>query len=125
MLLVQRCLLHVGLRRCGYVATAPPPAALDDEDGAANPGNAEAPSGEMAPEGAAPGSHPYAYPKNGQSLQQQAQDRQACGTWARSPAGANTGNMAGAGNDHDLGSSTMDYHRALLACLTGRGYSVD
>ena len=114
----------------GYVATAPPPVTSDDEGGADNAGDAQAPSGEMAPEetapeDAAPGGHLYAYPKNGQSLQQQARDRQACDAWARSPAGADTDATTGIGNGDDPGSSTMDYRRALSACLTGRGYSVD
>jgi hypothetical protein len=57
----------------------------------------------------------FAYPKNGQSQQQQTEDQQACQRWAA--AHANGGAATG--------DSSIDYRRALAACLTGRGYSVD
>jgi hypothetical protein len=54
----------------------------------------------------------FAYPKNGQSAEQQARDKQQCRDWATSQAGAGAG------------SSTGDNLRAQTACLSGRGYSV-
>lgn len=131
----------------GYVATEPPP--LEDgaagDDGAApaypdapppgdsnygvtygspdanaqNPdstdSNAPGYNGAPAYNGAPPdtGGNLYAYPMNGQSPAQQAQDRRECAQWAgaQSPDSANSG--------------SMDYKRALTACLSGRGYSVD
>jgi hypothetical protein len=75
-----------------------------------------------APQGAAPPGAPAAaypegqqpqifmYPKNGQSEQQQALDRRECEQWASGQAG---------------GASGPNYRRAMLACLDGRGYSVN
>jgi hypothetical protein len=71
----------------GYVLTTPPPA-----DGSAAGGGTV--------------DDLYAYPKNGQSEERQAQDRRECEQWA---------NSQGAG---------ADYRRAIAACLEGRDYSV-
>ncbi|HMK86694.1 MAG TPA: DUF4136 domain-containing protein [Steroidobacteraceae bacterium] len=60
-----------------------------------------APAGESA--------HIFMYPKNGQSDQQQATDRRECEQWASQHAGGAPG----------------DYQRAMIACVTGRGYSVN
>jgi len=76
----------------GYVLTAPPPADDESADTSAGPG--------------AGVDDLYAYPRNGQSDQQQAQDRRECEQWA---------NSQGAG---------ADYRRAIAACLEGRDYSV-
>lgn len=59
------------------------------------------------------GGNLYAYPKNGQSPEQQAQDRRECAQWA------------GAQSPDSANGNSMDYKRALTACLSGRGYSVD
>jgi hypothetical protein len=105
----------------GYVVTTPPPA--EDQAGAdassgqpdpnANytnppPGNYPAP-----PAGGPAGGGLYAYPKNGQSDEQQSADRQECEQWANGQTGSNS-----SGN-------SPDYQRALTACLQGRGYSVN
>jgi hypothetical protein len=55
----------------------------------------------------------FAYPKNGQSDDQQAADKQECASWAAGQTGA------------DGTGTSMDYQRAMTACLQGRGYSVD
>jgi hypothetical protein len=60
-----------------------------------------------------------AYPKNGQSDQQQAKDKSECRQWAVTqshydPAAAAT----------TAASNRWDYRRAQAACLDGRGYSV-
>jgi hypothetical protein len=52
----------------------------------------------------------FMYPKNGQSEAQQALDKRECQTWASAQAG---------------GASGPGYRRAMLACLDGRGYSVN
>jgi len=62
-----------------------------------------------------------AYPAKGQSAEQQSRDRYECHSWAVSqsgfdPAGAQTAPAA---------SVADTYRRALGACLTGRGYSVN
>ncbi|HEY3809183.1 MAG TPA: hypothetical protein VGL50_04520, partial [Steroidobacteraceae bacterium] len=124
----------------GYVATDPPPAgdtpppandggpAADggypaDSDGAAAQAPTDAATVENSPppDAIAPGQfaagrtgsegggdHVFAYPANGQSEQQQTRDRTECDQWAASQAGS-------------AGSS--DYHRAVIACFQGRGYS--
>jgi hypothetical protein len=100
--------------------TTPPPAAdtgaaPGDSSGA---GPAAAPEGPPPSVGGAPPSGPaygdglFAYPKNGQTDAQQTSDRSECAQWA----GAQTGQTA---------SNTMDYRRAMTACLQGRGYSVN
>ncbi|MGH8144012.1 MAG: hypothetical protein ACREU2_16035 [Steroidobacteraceae bacterium] len=95
----------------GYVAAAPPPV---DDTGAA----AQAPAVTQLLSQA---NEPlYAYPENGQSPEQQTEDRQACERWAASQAAAN-----GAGSTRGNVPETDDYQRAMVACLTGRGYSVD
>ncbi|HTT06519.1 MAG TPA: hypothetical protein VMF64_14660 [Steroidobacteraceae bacterium] len=127
----------------GYVASAPPPAVSPDAsyanapiaDGApydsaaadaaaADAAGADAPtdaptlpaSPAEGPSAAPPDSgNLYAYPKNGQSEQQQSEDQQACQRWAATHV---NGSAA-------AGDSSLDYRRALAACLTGRGYSVD
>jgi hypothetical protein len=98
----------------GYVATDPPPvsggaAAAPPADGSAAPQSApQAPASATA---AALGGQLYMYPKNGQSDEQQSTDRRECQQWAASQAGAN-------------GSQANDYRRAMMACVEGRGYSV-
>jgi hypothetical protein len=106
----------------GYVVTTPPPA--EDPDAAASDSAGAGPAA-SAPGPAAPGPAPrasggpvnndglFAYPKNGQSDEQQASDRSECAQWA----GGQTGSNGAAGS--------LDYRRALTACLQGRGYSVD
>jgi hypothetical protein len=52
----------------------------------------------------------FMYPKNGQSEEQQALDKRECQQWASAQVG---------------GAGGPDYRRAMLACLDGRGYSVN
>jgi hypothetical protein len=71
------------------------------------PGAAAPPPAGSAP----PSSGVFAYPKNGQSAQQQATDEHECEQWATQQArGVTTG---------------ADFRRAMVACLNGRGYSVN
>jgi len=91
----------------GYVATAPPPA-LDSSDAAAASEQPPADTDDQL----------YAYPEKGQTPEQQAEDRSACEQWAAQQAVANGVPLV---NDNQ----SPDYHRAMIACLTGRGYSVD
>lgn len=82
----------------GYVGVAPPPQVVNQ---AAQAGGAPYPT---APPG---GTDLFVYPKNGQSVDQIARDRQECQSWAASQAGGGSDNL-----------------RAQTACLEGRGYSV-
>ena len=105
----------------GYVASEPPPAAAvyssDDGAGDAGPG---APNTHTGP---IDSGNLYAYPENGQTQQQQLQDRDECERWAASQSGSSADHPGGP--DTVPASSSIDYRRALSACLTGRGYSVD
>ena len=91
-----------------YVTVAPPPG-LQGQGGQTQAGGSPNSSTEL-----------MAYPKNGQTPEQQTKDRFECHQWAvgqtgydpttgAAPAAANRGN---------------DYMRAQAACLEGRGYSV-
>jgi hypothetical protein len=102
-----------------YQSVPPPPIANQ----AANQGPYQGtyPGGGMAPGN----STLYAYPKNGQSEEQQARDRQECRGWAATqgvPSGAASASpgATGAGPPPNPG----DNLRAQAACLEGRGYSV-
>ena len=81
----------------GYVATDPPPVASSADAQPAAPSDA--------------GAQIFMYPKNGQSAEQQREDRIACERWAA--------NQVGNG-----GTNSDDYRRAMTACAEGRGYSV-
>jgi hypothetical protein len=59
----------------------------------------------------------FVYPSKGQSPEQQATDRNQCGSWAVSQSGVNL-------NSSSTQISSPDYARALSACLEGRGYAV-
>ncbi|MGH8220570.1 MAG: DUF6515 family protein [Steroidobacteraceae bacterium] len=85
-------------------------------------------SAQQGPQGAAPNAPPssglFIYPKNGQSEQQQAQDRYECHTWAQSQTGFDpTAPNGGVAPDQTAGTHA-DYDRAMSACLEGRGYTV-
>ena len=98
----------------GYVVTDPPPA--DSGDSASSDGTYD--SAEPGSSSDSVGSaEVYAYPKSGQSEEQQSTDRYECHKWA----------VAQSGFDPTRGSqasgNATDYRRAMAACLDGRGYS--
>jgi hypothetical protein len=66
----------------------------------------------------------YTYPKNGQTAEQQQQDRYECHRWAVGQSGFDpTQNIGGAPPDQN-GPQRVAYQHAVTACLEGRGYSV-
>jgi hypothetical protein len=88
-----------------YETVAPPSEAGAAADGPANPGQ---------------NTGLIAYPKNGQTEEQQGKDKFECHRWAVSQTGfdpTQAGGGAAAGR-------RSDYFRAQAACLEGRGYSV-
>ncbi len=93
-------------RGAGQYETVAPPAGLADQG---------------APAAGGPvGTDLIAYPKNGQSTEQQAKDKYECHHWATTQSGFDPtlgANAAAAGK-------RTDYMRAQAACLEGRGYSV-
>jgi hypothetical protein len=62
-----------------------------------------------------------AYPKNGQSTEQQAKDKYECHHWATTQSGFDPTQGATAAA---TSGKRADYMRAQAACLDGRGYSV-
>jgi len=77
------------------------------------------------PVDSAPSADLFMYPRNGQSDDQQAKDKFECHQWAAKQSGfdptvAAPANQAPA----EIAAHTIDYRRAMSACLDGRGYSV-
>jgi hypothetical protein len=62
----------------------------------------------------------FAYPKNGQTQEQQGKDKYECHHWAAGQTGYDPSQGAAAGPV----TRRSDYMRAQAACLEGRGYSV-
>jgi len=91
--------------------TVAPPDGLQAQTEAAGGGAASGPSS---------GSELIAYPKNGQTADQQSKDKYECHKWASGQTGYDptTGGAAPA-------AKRPDYMRAQAACLEGRGYSVE
>jgi hypothetical protein len=86
--------------------TVAPPQGIQDQAQAAGGGGAPADI--------------IAYPKNGQSADQQSKDKFECHEWAAGQTGFDpTQGSAAPGNKRN------DYMRAQAACLEGRGYSVN
>jgi hypothetical protein len=83
-------------------------------------GGAPAPGGE-APSTA--GTDLFAYPKTGQTAEQQARDKQECRDWAGTQVQPGNANAAGAIASAAPQSGEL-FMRAEAACLEGRGYSV-
>jgi hypothetical protein len=65
----------------------------------------------------------YTYPKNGQTAEQQEQDRYECHRWASDQSGFDPTQNLGAGAPPDS-TKRAQYQHAMTACLEGRGYSV-
>jgi len=104
----------------GYVVTDPPPA--DGEESASSDGSGSYDSAEPGPSGgsgsgSAGSAEVYAYPKSGQSDEQQATDRYECHKWAVAQSGFDPTHTSQASGN------SADYRRAMTACLDGRGYS--
>lgn len=97
-----------------YEVVAPPDGAAPPEEGAAPP-----------PEPAPASSDLFVYPKNGQSPQQEANDKYECHKWAVSQSGFDP-TVPGGGVPPDQNAVRRhEYRRADIACLVGRGYSVN
>ena len=97
-----------------YQTVAPPAEAY--QNGGSVPGGV--PGG--APGSTASSSELIAYPKNGQSQEQQNKDKYECHHWAAGQTGFDPSQGAGAAP----AVRRNDYLRAQAACLDARGYSV-
>ncbi|HWZ62074.1 MAG TPA: DUF6515 family protein [Steroidobacteraceae bacterium] len=65
----------------------------------------------------------YVYPQQGQSAEQQANDKYECHKWSASQSGFDPTQSSGGVPPDQLNSKRADYQRAMRACLEGRGYS--
>jgi hypothetical protein len=99
----------------GYEVVAPPgdPAAASTEPPGDTPGGAAAPGAEL-----------YIYPQNGQSADQQANDKYECHKWSVGQSGFDPTKASGGVPPDQVAGKGADYERAMRACLEGRGYSV-
>jgi hypothetical protein len=107
----------------GYVAVDPPPVAGDytDDVNAAAAANGATDNTPADVAGAVPDTSIIAYPRNGQSDQQQATDKFECHGWAKAQSGFDPTSQSSAG----VGPSARTaYGRAMAACLDARGYTV-
>jgi hypothetical protein len=66
----------------------------------------------------------FAYPKNGQTTEQQATDRVECQQWATGQTGIDSAPPGSTAAITLPAAKRQDYLRAQAACLQGRGYSV-
>ena len=108
----------------GYVAVDPPPASgySDDVNAAAAAGPDGAAVDNTPPDVGPPAAAGIiAYPRNGQSEQQQSTDKFQCHTWAKAQTGFDPTNQASSGAS---GAARQNYGRAMSACLDARGYTV-
>ena len=90
----------------GYVVSEPP----QDSNAVSTSG----PSGEAL----------FIYPKNGQSVDQQAKDQYECHSWARQQSGYDPTQPLGGVSADQTDQARSAYLRAEGACLESRGYTV-
>jgi len=95
----------------GQYETVAPPAEILNQAGGQGAGTGG--------QGAGP-SELIAYPKNGQSQEQQGKDKFECHRWAATQTGFDPTQTGGGSAPRNR----SDYFRAQAACLEGRGYSV-
>jgi hypothetical protein len=91
----------------GYVVTDPPPVA-----DATDSSGADTQSGGTA--------DVYIYPRNGQTDEQTSNDRYECHKWAVGQTGFDPTRSS---SESRSSAAPVDYRRAMIACLDGRGYS--
>jgi len=82
----------------------------------------EPPAG--APDAAPAAEDIYMYPRNGQTQEQQSQDRYECHRWSADQTHFDPTRIGGGVADGDAPVRRAEYFRAMGACLEGRGYSV-
>lgn len=66
----------------------------------------------------------FIYPRDGQSEEQQADDRYACHQWAVEQTGYDPTQITAEPQNPDIDQQRSDYQRAISACLDSRGYTV-
>ena len=88
------------------------------------PAGADAPGAPPPPPAQNDQSQLYIYPKNGQTQDQQAQDRYECHSWASGQTGFDPTQPGGGVAPDQTAPRREQYQRAMTACLEARGYSV-
>jgi hypothetical protein len=107
-----------------YQVVAPPPGA-DSASAAPSDAVPPPPSASGAPIGGSPvGDNLFVYPRNGQTAEQQANDRYECHRWAVDQSGFDPTPSGGGVAPEQAAAGRADYRRAIEACLDGRGYTV-
>jgi len=81
-------------------------------------------SGQTAPPASASAERLFVYPRQGQNETQQAADRYECHRWSVGQTGFDPTQLSGGMSEAQLNQKRGDYHRALGACLDGRGYTM-
>lgn len=104
----------------GYIVANPPPVASNGQSWYSDPPLSNSTSSSASAPSQRGPDDVYMYPEHGQSARQQATDRYECHKWAEKQSNFDPTEPASASS-----GSGADYHRALVACLKGRGYSVD
>jgi hypothetical protein len=66
----------------------------------------------------------FIYPRQGQSLQKQEEDRLKCHDWAVNQTGFDPSTPPGSAPDSQAIQKSADYFRAMSACMDARGYTV-
>lgn len=104
----------------GYVVAPAPEGAGD-----APPADGGDPGQYSAPPPAADPTDLIIYPKNGQSKDQQAADQYECHDWARGQTGFDPSQPNDNLSQAEADQRHSNYDRAMVACLSGRGYQVN
>jgi hypothetical protein len=66
----------------------------------------------------------FAYPKQGQSEEQQSEDRYTCHRWGVDQTGYDPTQPPESLSVDELSRKRQDYNRAMKTCLEGKNYSV-
>ncbi|MFL6603862.1 MAG: hypothetical protein ACJ8R9_21390 [Steroidobacteraceae bacterium] len=66
----------------------------------------------------------FAYPRNGQTADQQARDRYECYRFAVAQSGFDPMHLSSSASQAPRAEPQSDYNRAQAACLEGHGYTV-
>ena len=81
-------------------------------------------SGQTAPPASTSAERVFIYPRQGQTEAQQATDRYECHRWASGQTAFDPTQPPAGMAEGQLDQKRGDYHRAMSACLDGRGYTM-
>jgi hypothetical protein len=109
-----------------YLAELPPGGAMAQSPGSGvvELGPVSALQPQSPKSGQVPTRQWFVYPSKGQSQEQQAKDRNDCNGWAAGQTGYDPNLPSQGGSSDQAQTMSMDYGRAMSACLEGRGYAI-